>query len=102
MNKGDLINKVAEDANLTKAQAAEALNAVINSVTDALKTGDKVTLVGFGTFSLSLREARTGRNPRQPNETIEIPAKVVAKFKPGKELADAVDTEELKATLAAQ
>lgn len=100
MNKGDLINKIAEDASLTKNQATDALNAVLDAVTDSLKSGDKVTLVGFGTFSLSYREARTGRNPRKPNETINIPAKVVAKFKPGKELAGAVDSEELRTSMS--
>ncbi len=99
MNKGDLINKVAEDASLTKTQATDALNAVINSVTDTLKSGNKVTLVGFGTFSLSYRAARTGRNPRQPDQEIQIPSKVVAKFKPGKELSTAVDTDELKSKM---
>lgn len=101
MNKGDLINKIAEDASLTKTQATDALNAVLDAVTDSLKSGDKVTLVGFGTFSLSYREARTGRNPRKPNETIDIPSKVVAKFKPGKELSGAVDSDELKASMKA-
>ncbi|MFT5833037.1 MAG: DNA-binding protein HU-beta [Cognaticolwellia sp.] len=100
MNKGDLINKIAEDASLTKTQATDALNAVLNAVTDSLKSGNKVTLVGFGTFSLSYRAARTGRNPRQPNQTIDIPAKVVAKFKPGKELSSAVDTDELKSSMS--
>lgn len=99
MNKGDLINKVAEETGLSKAQSGDALNAVLNAVTEALKDGDKVTLIGFGTFSLSLRSARTGRNP-QTGEAIEIPAKVSAKFKPGKELSEAVDTEELRTKLS--
>ncbi len=90
MNKGDLINKIANDADITKAQAAEALNAVINGVSGTLKAGDKVTLVGFGTFSISKREARSGRNP-QTGKTIQIAAKNVVKFKPGKELADDVN-----------
>jgi nucleoid DNA-binding protein len=90
MNKGDLINKIAESANLTKAQATEALNTVINSVADALKDGDKVTLIGFGTFSVSRREARSGRNP-QTGKSIKIAAKNVVKFKPGKELSDSVN-----------
>lgn len=90
MNKGDLINKIANDADITKAQAAEALNAVINGIGDTLKAGDKVTLVGFGTFSISKREARSGRNP-QTGKTIQIAAKNVVKFKPGKELADDVN-----------
>lgn len=99
MNKGDLVNKIAEETGLSKAQSSDALNSVLNAVTDALKAGDKVTLIGFGTFSLSLRSARTGRNP-QTGEAIDIPAKVSAKFKPGKDLSDAVDTEELRKKLA--
>jgi len=90
MNKGDLINKIADGANLSKAQAGEALNAVLDGISDALKDGDKVTLIGFGTFSVSKREARTGRNP-QTGETIQIAAKNVVKFKPGKELSDSVN-----------
>ncbi len=90
MNKGDLINKIAESAKLTKAQAGDALNAVLDSIGDALKKGDKVTLIGFGTFSVSKREARTGRNP-QTGASIKIGAKNVVKFKPGKELSDSVN-----------
>ncbi|MCB0546583.1 MAG: HU family DNA-binding protein [Phaeodactylibacter sp.] len=90
MNKGDLINKIAESANLSKAQATDALNAVLDGISDALKDGDKVTLIGFGTFSVSRRDARTGRNP-QTGATIKIAAKNVVKFKPGKEISDAVN-----------
>lgn len=90
MNKGDLINHVAESANLTKAQAGAALDAVLDSVGSALKGGDKVTLIGFGTFSVSSRSARTGRNPKTGKE-INIPAKTVVKFKPGKKLSDSVE-----------
>lgn len=90
MNKGDLINKIADGADITKAQATEALNAVLDGIGDALDSGDKVTLVGFGTFSVSHRDARTGRNP-QTGETIQIAAKNVVKFKPGKELTDKVN-----------
>ncbi|MFN7119299.1 MAG: HU family DNA-binding protein [Saprospiraceae bacterium] len=90
MNKGDLIGKIAENAKLTRAQAGDALNAVLSSVEEALKSGDKVTLIGFGTFSVSKREARTGRNP-QSGESIQIGAKNVVKFKPGKELNDSVN-----------
>lgn len=89
MNKGDLINQIAADAGLSKAQAGAALNSVLDSVTKTLKKGDKVTLVGFGTFSTSKRAARTGRNP-QTGATIKIKAKNVVKFKPGKELSSAV------------
>jgi DNA-binding protein HU-beta len=89
MNKGELISKIAADANITKAQAGDALNAVLDGIAGALQGGDKVTLIGFGTFSVSKRDARTGRNPKT-NEQIEIPAKSVVKFKPGKELSDSV------------
>lgn len=85
MNKGDLINKVAEEANLTKAQATDALSAVFNCIGECLKDRDKVSLVGFGTFSTADRAARQGRNPKT-GETIEIAARTVVKFKPGKEL----------------
>ena len=90
MNKGDLITKIAERAGITKAQATDALNAVLDGVGDALKAGDKVTIVGFGTFSISRRDARTGRNP-QTGKTIKIAAKNVVKFKPGKELSESVN-----------
>jgi len=90
MNKGDLISKVADSANISKAQATDALNAVLDGITDALKGGDKVTLIGFGTFSVSHRKARTGRNP-QTGESIQIAAKNIVKFKPGKEISEAVN-----------
>lgn len=90
MNKGDLISKIAESAKLTKAQSANALNAVLDSVGGALKKGDKVTLIGFGTFSVANREARQGRNP-QTGKTIKIAAKKVVKFKAGKELSESVN-----------
>lgn len=90
MNKGDLINKIAESADITKAQATDALNAVLDGVSEALEDGDKVTLIGFGTFSVSHRDARTGRNP-QTGEKIKIAAKNVVKFKPGKELTEKVN-----------
>ena len=90
MNKGDLINKIAEDAGITKGQAEDALSAVLDGITGALKGDDSVTLVGFGTFSVSKREARQGRNP-QTGATIQIAAKNVAKFKPGKKLSDALN-----------
>ncbi|MCB0632517.1 MAG: HU family DNA-binding protein [Saprospiraceae bacterium] len=90
MNKGDLINKIAEDAGITKGQAEDALSAVLDGITSALKSDDSVTLVGFGTFSVSKRDARSGRNP-QTGETIKIAAKNVAKFKPGKKLSDAIN-----------
>ena len=90
MNKGDLINKVAENANLTKAQATDAVNCVLDSVRDSLKEGDKAAILGFGTFSVTHKPARTGRNPRT-GESMEIKAKNVVKFKPGKDLAASVN-----------
>lgn len=89
MNKGELISKIAEDADITKTQAGAALDSLIEAITKTLKKGDKVTLVGFGTFSVSKRAARTGRNP-QTGEAIKIKAKKVAKFKAGKELSDRI------------
>lgn len=90
MNKGQLISKIAEDAGLTKVQATAALEAVVDGVTGALKSGDKLTLVGFGTFSISARAARKGRNP-QTGKEINIAAKNVVKFKAGKELTEKVN-----------
>ncbi len=90
MNKGDLIDKIAKDAGLTKVQAGEALDSFMGAVQGALSKGDKVTLVGFGTFSVSKRAARVGRNPRTGKE-IKIKAKKVAKFKAGAELAKKVN-----------
>ena len=89
MNKAELVSKIADDAGLSKSQANGALDSFIDAVTRALKSGDKVTLVGFGTFSVSKRAARNGRNP-QTGATIKIKAKKVAKFKAGKELASRV------------
>jgi len=86
MNKAELVSKIADDAGLSKAQANSALDSFTAAVTKALKSGDKVTLVGFGTFTVSKRSARTGRNP-QTGATIKIKAKKVARFKAGKELA---------------
>jgi DNA-binding protein HU-beta len=85
MNKADLIEAMAKNADITKVQAGLALDAYTESVTATLKKGDKLTLVGFGTFSVSKRAARVGRNP-QTGADIKIPAKKVAKFKAGKEL----------------
>jgi DNA-binding protein HU-beta len=90
MNKSDLVANVAEKSGITKAQAAAALEQILSGVASALRNGDKVTLVGFGTFSVANRGARTGRNPRD-NKPIKIAAKKVAKFKPGKKLADEVN-----------
>ena len=90
MNKGDLIEAVAESAGLSKADAGRAVDAMVDSVTDALKKGAQVSLVGFGTFSVKKRAARTGRNPRT-GETIQIKASNVPGFKAGKALKDAVN-----------
>ena len=89
MNKQELVSAIAEKAGLTKADSEKALNAFTASVADALGKGDSVQLVGFGTFSVSARAARSGKNPRT-GEKIAIPAKKVAKFKAGKALADKV------------
>lgn len=86
MNKADLIAKMAEDADITKTQANAAIDSFVNAVTKTLKSGNKLTLVGFGTFSVTKRAARNGRNP-QTGTVIKIKAKKVAKFKPGKELS---------------
>ncbi len=88
MNKGDLINEVAKVVGVKK-EAAAAVDAVFDAITSALKKGEDVRLVGFGTFSVRKRAARTGRNPRT-GATLQIPAKKVPVFKPGKALKDAV------------
>jgi DNA-binding protein HU-beta len=87
MNKSDLVAKIAAGAELTKVQAEKALNSFIAETTAALKAGDKITLVGFGTFSAVTRAARTGRNP-QTGKAIKIAAKTNGKFSPGKSLKD--------------
>jgi len=89
MNKAQLIDAMANDAGLTKADAKKALDGFISATSTALKGGDRVALVGFGSFSISERSARTGRNPRTGKE-IKIAAKKVVKFKAGSELADKV------------
>lgn len=86
MNKAELIAHIADEAGITKTQANTALDAFVDTVTKTLKKGDKVTLVGFGTFSVSKRAARNGRNP-QTGEVIKIKARKVARFKAGKELS---------------
>jgi len=87
MTKADLVGVMAKEADITKAAAALALDAYVDAVTKELKKGGKLSLVGFGTFSVSKRKAREGRNP-QTGAAIKIPAKKVVKFKAGKELAD--------------
>jgi DNA-binding protein HU-beta len=90
MNKAELIDAVAAGANLSKADAGRAVDAVVDAVASALKTGQQVSVVGFGTFSVKHRAARQGRNPRT-GETINIPASNVPGFKAGKALKDAVN-----------
>jgi len=90
MNKKELIESIAGAAEISKAAAEKALNAAMAAVADALKKGDKVTLVVFGTFSVAKRDARTGRNP-QTGKSIKIPAKKIAKFKAGSKLSDAIN-----------
>lgn len=89
MNKGELVEKMAQDCNISKAGAEQALNSVFTAITEAVVTGERVALIGFGTFSVSERAAREGRNPKT-GETIQIPAGKVVRFKAGKKLAEAV------------
>jgi DNA-binding protein HU-beta len=89
MNKSELVEAMAKAAGVSKAASEKALNGALAAITKALKKGDKVTLVGFGTFSVAKRAARQGRNP-QTGKMIKIGAKKVAKFKAGSKLADAV------------
>jgi len=90
VTKADLVNSIAEKAGLSKADAEKALKAFTDAVTDALKAGEKVSLVGFGTFSVGDRAARTGQKP-QTGAKIEIPAAKVPKFKAGKALKDSIN-----------
>lgn len=89
MNKGQLIDKIAADASITKSQAGAALNAFMEAVKGSLKDSDKVTLVGFGTFSVGKRSARIARNPKT-GATLQVAEKSVVKFKAGKELEDSI------------
>ena len=90
MNKSELVEAMAKAAGVSKAASEKALNGALAAITKALKKGDKVTLVGFGTFSVSKRKARQGRNP-QTGATIKIPAKKVVKFKAGSKLSESVN-----------
>lgn len=90
MNKSELTDRIAAESDISKAAAARALDAALDAITDALKQSDSVALVGFGTFSVRDRAARSGRNP-QTGETIEIAAARVPAFKPGKALKDALN-----------
>lgn len=90
MNKAELIDAVAEGADISKADAGRAVDAIVDQITNALKKGDQVTLIGFGTFSVKDRAARVGRNPRT-GEPLQIKAAKVPGFKAGKALKDAVN-----------
>ncbi len=90
MNKAELIAKISEKAEVSKAQAEKLLNATLTSINEGLTSDGNLTLVGFGTFQVVERAARKGRNP-QTGKSIKIPAKKVVKFKPGKNLKDAVN-----------
>ncbi|MGI9322585.1 MAG: HU family DNA-binding protein [Pseudomonadales bacterium] len=90
MNKQEMIDNIASSADISKASAARALDAVVGSITNSLKRGDPVVLVGFGTFSVRERAARTGRNPRT-GETIQISASKAPGFKAGKALKEALN-----------
>jgi DNA-binding protein HU-beta len=95
MNKAELIEIIAKDASMTKVQANEAIDSFTSAVVSTLKKGDKVTLVGFGTFSVSQRAARNGRNP-QTGATIKIKASKTPKFKAGKDFAESVNNAKKK------
>ncbi len=90
MNKGDLIDRVSGDAGISKAQADRAIDSVLGGITDSLRKGERVTLVGFGTFAISQRKARKGTNP-QTNETIKIPATKSVRFSSGKKLKEVIN-----------
>ena len=90
MNKAELITSMAEKSQLTKKDAESALKAFIDSVQEALENGDKVQLIGFGTFETRERAARQGRNPKKPDEIIEIPATVAPVFKAGTTLKNSI------------
>lgn len=91
MNKSQLIDAIAKNANLTKADAKKALDAFMETTAASLKKGERIALVGFGSFEVKKRAARKGRNPQKPNEVINIPAKNVIKFSAGSELKNAVN-----------
>ena len=91
MNKAELVTRIAEESGLTKKDSEAALNAFVNTVMDALGEGDRVQLVGFGTFEVRHRKAREGRNPRNPEEVIQIPASNAPVFRAGKNFKEAVN-----------
>ncbi|MGB3225261.1 MAG: HU family DNA-binding protein [Desulforhopalus sp.] len=90
MNKKELVEYISKTAGITTVQAEKALNGTLAGISESLKKGDKISLIGFGSFSTSRREARTGRNP-QTGKSIELPAKTYVKFKVGKTLGDEVN-----------
>ena len=90
MNKADLVDRIAEACSISKAQATTAIDTTVDSITSALRKGERVALIGFGTFCVSQRKARNGRNP-QTGATIKIAARRVAKFTPGNELKKVVN-----------
>jgi DNA-binding protein HU-beta len=89
MNKAQIVSKIADEAKISKAAAEKAIATLTKAITQALRKGDSVTLVGFGTFSVTHRKAREGRNP-QTGQKIRIPARKIPRFRPGKALKDAV------------
>ena len=91
MNKSELIDHIASEADISRAAAGRALDASLQAITNSLKQSEPVSLVGFGTFLVRARAARTGRNPQKPTESIQIPASKTAAFKPGKALKDALN-----------
>jgi DNA-binding protein HU-beta len=91
MNKTELVEKIAAGAGITKVDAKKALDATVAAIKEALVAGDKVALIGFGTFAVNERPAREGINPQKPGEKIKIAAKKVAKFKAGAELSEALN-----------
>ncbi|MES2836954.1 MAG: HU family DNA-binding protein [Bacteroidota bacterium] len=95
MNKQELIDAIADETKMTKVDSKTALEAITNQITKALKKADRVALVGFGSFSVAKRAARTGRNP-QTGKDIKIAAKTVVKFKAGSELAETVNSNKKK------
>jgi DNA-binding protein HU-beta len=90
MNKAELVNEIASNTGLTKTKSSDVIDSIITSITESLSKGEKVTLVGFGTFTTSKREARKGRNPKT-GEVLDIAGKTVAKFKAGSELSKSVN-----------
>jgi len=90
MNKGDLVNKIAEECEMSKAAADKAVNSMLKAIINSVASGEKVSLIGFGTFSVNERAARQGRNP-QTGKTMQIAAKKVVKFKAGKKFVEATN-----------